>query len=90
MNSTIPEAAPPTEAEGLAIVLPPHLLTSFEHADRLIREAYGAAPGVPALVRVWLACGRSAIIRREFELAALGKTTRGYEFPDDESDGDEI
>jgi hypothetical protein len=78
------------EAEGLPIVLPPHLLASFEKADRQIHETYGVTPGVPLLVRLWLACGKTSQIRREFELAAIGKTTRGYEFDDDEVDGDEI
>ncbi|PTY02036.1 hypothetical protein DB347_25095 [Opitutaceae bacterium EW11] len=91
MNEPISGAAAATaEAEGLAMVLPPHLLANFEKADRQILETYGVAPGVPLLIRLWLACGRASHIRREFEFAALGKTGRNWGFPDDEIDGDEI
>lgn len=91
MNAETPDAtAPVVEAEGLAIVLPPHLLANFEKADRQIQETYGVAPGLPLLIRLWLACGCASHIRREFEFAALGKTGRGWELPDDEVDGDEL
>jgi hypothetical protein len=90
VSSVTPETRGVVEAEGLPIVLPPHLLASFEKADRQIYETYGVTPGVPLLVRLWLACGKTSQIRQEFELAAIGKTSRGYEFDDDEVDGDEI
>ena len=90
MSGVTPEALPTAEAEGLAIVLPPHLLANFERADRQIQEMYGIAPGVPTLIRLWLACGGASYIRREFELAALGKTGRGFELHDDDVDGDEL
>ena len=52
--------------------LPTHLLENFEKADLRLRELYGFSPGVPALFRLWLACGTSASIKGEFELAVLG------------------
>lgn len=82
----LPEA--PTaveEAEGVPMVIPPHLAARFEEADQQIKTAYGITPGVPALVRLWLACGNAAQIRQEFEEAALGITKPGFEF---ENDGD--
>ena len=57
--------------EGLPIVLPPHLTANFEKADNLLNEFYGQSPGVPALVRLWVACGTSGRIQREFERAVL-------------------
>lgn len=63
--------APEPEVEGLAITLPPHLTENFEKAVAQIKERYGLSPDVPALVRLWVACGTSARIRREFELAVL-------------------
>ena len=61
-----------TEVEvGLPVVLPPHLTANFEKADAQLRATYGITPGVTALVRLWLACGTSSQIRREFELAVL-------------------
>lgn len=57
--------------EGLAVVLPPHLTANFEKADRQLLESYGSSPGVAALVRLWVACGTSREIQREFERAVL-------------------
>lgn len=48
-----------------------HLTANFEKADSLIREFYGQSPGVSALVRLWVACGTSRRIQREFERAVL-------------------
>ena len=62
---------PVTVETGLALVLPPHLTENFEKADRQLREFFGESPGVVALVRLWLACGTSSRIRKEFELAVL-------------------
>jgi hypothetical protein len=58
-------------AEGLPVMLLPHLTANFEKADRQILEAYGSSPGVAALVRLWVACGTSREIQREFERAVL-------------------
>ena len=63
--------APEPEVEGLAITLPPHLTENFQTAVNQIRERYGLSPDVPALVRLWIACGTSGKIRREFEHAVL-------------------
>jgi hypothetical protein len=61
----------PDEVEELVKVLPTHLRENFEKADLQLREFYGMSPGVTALVRLWLACGTSSQVRREFELAVL-------------------
>lgn len=84
--NTLPDASTAVaETEGVPVVIPSHLAARFEEADELIKAAYGITPGVPALVRLWLACGNAAQIRREFEEAALGITKPGFEF---ENDGD--
>ena len=57
--------------EGLPLVLPPHLTANFKKADSQLREFYGTSPGVPALVRFWVACSTASRIRKEFELAVL-------------------
>ncbi len=62
---------PAPEVDGLSILLPPHLTENFEIAVNQIRERYGLSPDVPALVRLWVACGTSGRIRREFEHAVL-------------------
>ena len=62
--------------EGLPLVLPPHLTANFDKADSLIKEFYGQSPGVPALVRLWVACGTSGRIRSEFERAVLDITRK--------------
>lgn len=90
MSAGTSDAATAVDADGLAIVLPPHLIANFERADRQIQEEYGITPGVPLLVRLWLACGRTSHIRREFELAALGRTNNGHLFHNDDVDGDDI
>jgi hypothetical protein len=71
--STAPITAnlePPT-LEGLPLVLQAHLTANFEKADRNLLEAYGSSPGVTALLRLWIACGTSAEVQREFERAVL-------------------
>ena len=69
--------------EGLSVVLPPHLTQNFEKADRLLLEAYGSSPGVTALVRLWLACGTSRGIQREFERAVLDIRRKTFNPPED-------
>ena len=61
----------PLTVEGTPLVLPPHLTANFDKADSLIKEFYGQSPGVSALVRLWVACGTSGRIQREFERAVL-------------------
>ena len=61
--------SPAIEIDGRP--LPAHLLENFEKADARLRELYGFSPGVPALVRLWLACGTSSLIREEFEQAVM-------------------
>lgn len=89
MNSATTEVLPvPPTGEGLAVVVPLHLTARFEEADQQIRAAYGVAPGPETLVRLWLACGNAAQVRREFEEAVLGITKPGFEFEND-GDGDD-
>lgn len=57
--------------EGTALALPPRLLAPFEAAQRALRSAYGFAPDVPSLIRLWLACATDSRVRREFEAAVL-------------------
>lgn len=57
------------EARSLAVL--PHLTANFEKADRQILAAYGSSPGVDALMRLWLACGTSREVQREFERAVM-------------------
>ena len=67
------------EPEALVDVgelLPPYLREKFERIDREIHEAYGFAPGITRLARMWLACGSGPQIRREFELAVLDSNGR--------------
>ena len=64
--------------EGLPLVLPPHLTANFDKADSLIKEFYGQSPGVPALVRLWVACGTSGRIQREFERAGPRHQTENH------------
>jgi hypothetical protein len=66
-----PARLEPPMPEGLQIVLPPHLTENFEKADSQIKEFYGQSPGVPALLRLWVACATSGRIRSEFERAVL-------------------
>ena len=71
---TSPAASTNTEStpsDGLPVMLLPHLTANFEKADRQILEAYGSSPGVTALVRLWVACGTSREIQREFERAVM-------------------
>jgi len=71
------ELKAPDEVEELVKALPTHLRENFEKADHQLREFYGMSPGVTALVRLWLACGTSSQVRREFELAVLDIKKRG-------------
>ena len=57
--------------EGLPLVLPPHLTANFDKADSQLLEFYGQSPGVPELVRFWLACSTASLIRKEYELGVL-------------------
>jgi hypothetical protein len=71
---TLNAAAPSVESpplEGLSVVLPAHLTANFEKADRQLLASYGSSPGVTALVRLWVACGTSREVQREFERAVL-------------------
>ena len=79
----------PDVVEELVQNLPAHLRENFEKVDREIQEQYGITPGVTRLVRLWLACGTRALIRREFEFAVLDVTRRGIEpHPSGEYDED--
>lgn len=82
------EIKEPDEIAELVQVLPSHLREKFERADREIQEAYGITPGSARLIRLWLACGTCAQIRREFELAVIGVDRRGIE-PHPNGDFDE-
>jgi hypothetical protein len=75
------EAVP--KVEGLTVVFPPHLTENFEKAQCQIKEYYGLSPDVPALVRLWVACGTSWRIRREFERAVLDIQRKTINPPDD-------
>lgn len=94
MSSATSEVTPsPVEVDGIPLVIPPHLAARFEEAEEQIKTAYGVTPGVPMLVRLWLACGNPAGIRREFEMAVLGITKPGFEFENDgnsDHDGDDV
>lgn len=82
------ELKTPDEVEELIKALPPHLRENFEKADLQLREFYGMSPGVTALLRLWLACGTSSQIRREFELAVLD-IKRGGPHPNENGGFDE-
>ena len=73
------EIKEPDEIAELVQALPPHLREKFERADRDIQQAYGVTPGPTRLVRLWLACGTCAQIRREFELAVLDVDRRAIQ-----------
>ncbi|MFA6960383.1 MAG: hypothetical protein WC205_06520 [Opitutaceae bacterium] len=79
-----PEPKAVTEEEtGLPVVLPPHLTENFEKADRNLLEAYGTSPGVTALIRLWIACGTSRGVQREFERAVLNIRRKTLNLPED-------
>ena len=65
------ELKAPPEVDDLLVALPPHLTENFEKTDRQLRNLYGQSPGVPTLVRLWVACATSSRIRKEFERAVL-------------------
>ena len=78
-----PEPKVITEEEtGLPLVLPPHLTENFEKADRNLQEAYGSSPGVTALIRLWIACGTSRVVQREFERAVLNIRRKTLNLPE--------
>lgn len=76
-----------TKAEAeeldLAKLLPPHLTQNFEKADRLLMEAYGHSPGPGVLMRLWVACGTSRDIQREFERAVMNIRRKTLNPPED-------
>ena len=76
------------EVAELVQALPQNLRENFEKAEGRIKELYGLSPGVPALVRLWIACGTSWRIQREFEYAVL-EITRKTINPNDEGTFDE-
>lgn len=82
------EAPAAPAAPELSLTLAPHLQENFAKSDRELRERYGASPGVPALMRLWLACGTSSQITREFELAVMDIRQRTLH-PNAEGDFDE-
>ena len=86
MNTGAKEA--PLDIEEFVRSLPPHLTENFEKADRQLQELYGSSPGVTALVRLWLACGTSSLIQREFEIAVMDLKRRGLS-PNAEGEFDE-
>jgi hypothetical protein len=77
------------EADLVPFQLPKHLLANFEKAEQQLHEIYKVTPGVPALVRLWLSCGTSSRIRREFELAVLDIRMAGT-LDRSEVDGDNV
>ena len=70
-------AKEPEVLEELVRALPPHLRENFEEADRYLRDTYQMSPGIPALVRMWLAVGRPSQIATEFERAVMDIKRRG-------------
>lgn len=65
------EPATSDAVDELIQALPPHLRENFETADRQLIEEYGMSPGMPALMRQWIAFATSWRIRRQFECAVL-------------------
>ena len=89
MNALTKE--PPLASEGTELLIPVHLLVPFEKAERDLRAAYGYAPDVTSLIRIWLACATDSRVRKQFEAAAL--QTNAIVIPsddEDESDGDDF
>lgn len=78
------ETKAPDEVAELVKVLPAHLRENFEKAEARIKELYGLSPGVPALMRLWIACGTSWRIQREFEYAVLDISRKTIN-PDEEA-----
>src|SRR5436190_24030628 len=80
MSTTAETSRTDTKAENeeseIQLEIPPHLTANFKKADQLIQQEYGASPGVEALCRLWLACGTSRVIKREFERAVLEITRK--------------
>lgn len=91
MSTATQSTAEAPEGEDLSIALPARLLAAFERANRQLAEAYGSAPGVQALIRLWLACATATIVRKEFESAVLQVNDSVFAFDrDPDSDGDEL
>ena len=89
MNDVITE--PLVSGDGVPMLIPPDILASFEKAHRKLKERYNESPGVEALVRMWLSCGRSSLVCREFELTALNIKSKIDPYDEEgEHDGDEI
>ena len=78
----------PVESDGLPVAFLPHLTENFETAEAQIKELYGLSPGIPALMRLWVACGTSWRIRREFERAVLDIKRKSIN-PNEEGEFDE-
>lgn len=80
MNIETKEPVSARSAEdGVSLVLPREVMENFQKAHRQIQEFYAMSPGTPMLVALWLACGTSSQIRKEFELAVLDISKRGIE-----------
>ena len=89
MNVATKEA--PRADEGTAFLIPARLMAPFETAQRELRAAYGYAPDVPSLVRLWLACATDSRVRKQFEAAALQTNANVIPSGDeDEIDGDDF
>lgn len=73
---------------GLPLILPPHLTENFAKAETQIKKMYGVSPTQIDLIRLWLACGTSSQIRREFERTVLDMENGGLT-PEEETDLDE-
>lgn len=65
------EPVAPDVVDELILALPPHLRENFETAEKQLIEEYGMSPGMPALMRQWIAFATSWRIRRQFECAVL-------------------
>ena len=82
---------PPLKDEVTEFLIPARLMGPFEAAQRELRAAYGYAPDLPSLVRLWLACATDYRVRKQFVAAAL--QTNANVIPseeEDESDGDDF
>jgi hypothetical protein len=76
------ETKPVDEVAELIRALPPHLYESFEKANADIKERYALSPGMPALMRLWIACARPERVRWEFESAVLDITRKTLNVPE--------
>ena len=76
------ETKPVDEVAELIRALPAHLCENFEKANADISERYALSPGMPALMRMWIACARPERIRWEFECAVLEITRKTINPPE--------